>query len=68
MVEDILHNCRPQTRLCIAANITCEGEYIRTKTIKEWQGKVPDLTKIPCIFLLYQYPVSGARIPTRNTR
>lgn len=54
MVEDILHNCRPQTRLCIAANITCEGEYIRTKTIKEWQGKVPDLTKIPCIFLLYQ--------------
>lgn len=54
MVEDILHNCRPQTRLCIAANITCEGEYIRTKTIKEWQGKVPDLAKIPCIFLLYQ--------------
>ena len=54
MVEDILHNCRPQTRLCFAAIITCVGEYIRTKTIKEWQGKVPDLTKIPCIFLLYQ--------------
>ena len=28
MVEDILLNCRPQTKLCIAANITCEGEYI----------------------------------------
>ena len=54
MVDDILHNCRPQTRLCIAANITCEGEYIRTKTIKEWHGKVPDLSKIPCIFLLYK--------------
>ncbi|MGN0048347.1 MAG: SAM-dependent methyltransferase [Bacteroides sp.] len=53
MVEDILHNCRPQTRLCIAANITCEGEYIRTKTVKEWQGHTPDLSKIPCIFLLY---------------
>ncbi|KAA6307288.1 Ribosomal RNA small subunit methyltransferase I, partial [termite gut metagenome] len=26
MVEDILANCRPQTKLCIAANITCEGE------------------------------------------
>ena len=25
MIEDILHNCRPQTKLCIAANITCEG-------------------------------------------
>ena len=54
MVEDILQNCRPQTRLCIAANITCEGEYIRTKTVKEWKGKVPELSKIPCIFLLYQ--------------
>ena len=54
MVEDILSNCRPQTKLCIAANITCEGEYIKTKTVKEWQGKVPDLSKIPCIFLLYK--------------
>ena len=31
MIEDILHNCRPQTKLCIAADITCEGEYIKTK-------------------------------------
>ena len=30
MAEDILKTCRPQTQLCIAANITCEGEYIRT--------------------------------------
>ena len=54
MIEDILHNCRPQTTLCIAANITCEGEYIKTKTVKEWQGRTPDLSKIPCIFLLYR--------------
>jgi len=54
MAEDILKNCRPQTKLCIAANITCEGEYIKTKTIKEWQGKLPDLSKIPCIFLIYK--------------
>mgnify|MGYP001120734621 CR=1 FL=1 len=54
MLEDILKTCRPQTRLCIAANITCEGEYIRTRTIKEWKGKLPDLAKIPCIFLIYK--------------
>ncbi|WP_300698902.1 SAM-dependent methyltransferase [Bacteroides sp.] len=54
MVDDILQNCRPQTKLCIAANITCEGEYIKTKTVKEWRGKVPELSKIPCIFLLYK--------------
>lgn len=54
MMEEILKTCRPQTKLCIAANITCEGEYIRTKTIKEWKGNLPDLNKIPCIFLLYK--------------
>lgn len=54
MAEDIIRNCRPQTKLCIAANITCEGEYIKTKTVKEWQGKLPDLSKIPSIFLLYK--------------
>lgn len=50
MAEDILNNCKPQTKLCIAADITCEGEYIKTKTVKEWKGKLPDLTKTPCIF------------------
>lgn len=54
MMEDILLHCRPQTKLCIAANITCENEFIKTKTVKEWKGKLPDLAKIPCIFLLYQ--------------
>jgi 16S rRNA (cytidine1402-2'-O)-methyltransferase len=53
LVDDILKSCRPQTRLCIAANITCEDEHIKTKTLKEWKGHVPDLNKIPCIFLLY---------------
>ncbi|CCZ68996.1 putative uncharacterized protein [Bacteroides sp. CAG:702] len=54
MAEDILKTCRPQTKLCIAANITCEGEYIKTKTIREWKGHLPDLSKIPCIFLIYK--------------
>lgn len=54
LVEDILATCRPQTRLCIAANITCEEEYIVTRTLKEWKGHVPDLSKQPCIFLIYK--------------
>lgn len=53
MVEEILHTCKPQTRLCIAADITCDNEFIKTKTVKEWKGNVPDLTKTPCIFLIY---------------
>lgn len=54
MLEEILKTCRPQTKLCIAANITCEGEFIKTKTVKEWKGHLPDLSKIPCIFLIYK--------------
>ena len=54
MLEDILQHCKPQTKLCVAANITCPDEYIKTKTVKEWQAKKPDLAKIPCIFLLYK--------------
>ena len=54
MMEDIIKACRPQTKLCIAANITCEGENIKTRTLKEWNGKLPDLSKNPCIFLIYK--------------
>ncbi|MDD3038982.1 SAM-dependent methyltransferase [Bacteroides sp.] len=54
MIEDILHNCRPQTKLCIAANITCDDEYIQTRAVNDWKGNLPDLSKIPCIFLLYK--------------
>lgn len=54
LVEDILQVCKPSTRLCVAANLTCEDELVRTLGVKEWKGKVPDLSKQPCIFLLYQ--------------
>lgn len=54
MAEDIVKSCRPTTRLCIAANITCPDEYIKTKSVKEWIGKLPDLSKKPCIFLIYK--------------
>lgn len=54
LIEEILKNCKPQTKLCIAANVTCDNEFIQTKAINEWKGKIPDLTKIPSIFLLYK--------------
>ena len=54
LAEDILQHCRPQTRLCIAMNITCEDEYIVTKTVGAWKGKLPDMHKKPCVFLIYK--------------
>lgn len=54
MMADILKACRPQTHLCIAAGLTTKDEYIRTRTVKEWNGKLPQLEKTPCIFLIYK--------------
>ncbi|MDD4609856.1 MAG: SAM-dependent methyltransferase [Bacteroidaceae bacterium] len=54
MVKDLLNNCRPETKLCIAANITCEDESIKTKTIAEWKKHLPQIGKVPCIFLIYK--------------
>lgn len=53
MLQDIISVCQPSTRLCIAADITLETEFIRTKTIKNWKNQLPDLNKRPCIFILY---------------
>lgn len=53
MIESILQNCQPTTRLCIAVNLTGPDEWIKTKTIKEWTQQVPDIHKKPAIFLIY---------------
>ncbi len=54
MIADILSACSPHTRLCIAAGLTTEDEFLRSKTIKEWkQAALPDLKKIPTIFAIY---------------
>ncbi len=53
MFETIIKNLKPNTKLCIAAGITCQEEYIKTQTIAQWKKeKLPDLAKIPAIFVI----------------
>jgi 16S rRNA (cytidine1402-2'-O)-methyltransferase len=52
MLEEILAVCAGSTRLCLAANLTSETQYIKTKKIIDWRGNLPDLHKKPTIFLL----------------
>ncbi|MDO5665987.1 MAG: SAM-dependent methyltransferase [Bacteroidia bacterium] len=54
LADDILQQCKPQTRLCIAMNISCDDEYIVTRSVKDWKGKLPDMHKKPCVFLIYR--------------
>jgi 16S rRNA (cytidine1402-2'-O)-methyltransferase len=53
MIESILQNCQPDTRLCIAVNLTGSDEWVKTKTIKDWSQQVPDIHKKPAMFLIY---------------
>ncbi|MDL2323246.1 SAM-dependent methyltransferase [Bacteroidales bacterium OttesenSCG-928-A17] len=54
MLADILKTCKPETKVCIAADITLESEYIKTRSVAEWKKHIPDLSKRPCIFGLYR--------------
>lgn len=53
MLEAILNSCNPNTRLCIASQISLPDELIVTKRVSEWkQSTLPDLHKKPTVFLM----------------
>lgn len=52
LLEDILKTCQPGTRLCIAADITLESEFISTKTVAQWRKSGISVGKRPCVFIL----------------
>ncbi len=52
MLETILEVCHPDTKLCIASEITLPGESIRTMKISYWESKIPDLNGKRVIFII----------------
>lgn len=53
LFAEILRTCRPQTRLCVAAGLTCPEEFIKTRTIQDWKKHpLPDLSKVPAIWVI----------------
>jgi len=54
LVQDALQILQPQTKFCIAVDITAASESIVTKTVAAWKKEpLPQLHKRPAIFLLY---------------
>lgn len=53
LLEQLVSVCRDTTDLCIASHLTFSSEMIATRTIKEWRRNLPDINKIPTIFLLH---------------
>ena len=53
LLEDLIKFLNPNTKLCIAANINHPTEeFIKTRSIKDWQKNKPELHKIPAVFVL----------------
>ena len=53
MLSALLAQCRPETLLCVATDITLSGEQIQTRSIAQWKSQpMPQLNKRPSLFLL----------------
>ena len=54
MLDDLRATLSPETRVCVACDITLPSEYIKTYTVKEWKNIKTDLHKRPTIFILHK--------------
>lgn len=52
LLSDLLAVCRHETRLCLAAGITCPDQMILTRTIAEWRRNPVTIGKRPCVFII----------------
>lgn len=54
MLEDICKTLNNETLVCVACDITLATEYIKTKTVLEWEKNMVDLHKRPTIFIIHK--------------
>ena len=53
MLQDLVITLQPDTLLCIAAGITTPEQLIQTKKVSAWKKSLPELHKIPAVFVIY---------------
>lgn len=53
MLDTLVKTLHPQTRLCLAADLSSASEFLVTKSVGAWKKSgLPDLHKRPAIFLI----------------
>ncbi len=52
LLEDLCRILHPNTRICVACDLTLSSEYIKTLSAGEWLKNKVDLQKRPTIFVL----------------
>jgi len=54
LLESLLMALNPQTKICIACDITLPTEYIITQTAEAWKKTRVDLNKRPTLFIIHK--------------
>jgi 16S rRNA (cytidine1402-2'-O)-methyltransferase len=54
LLRSLLEDCRGDTLLCVAVDLTLPGASGAARPIAEWKKKPPDLDRRPAVFLLYR--------------
>lgn len=54
ILEDICAILHPETRVCVACDLTLPTEYIKTATVNDWKHIKVDLHKRPAIFVIHK--------------
>jgi 16S rRNA (cytidine1402-2'-O)-methyltransferase len=55
LLQAILQTCKPDTRLCVAVDLTLQSEWVKSQSVGKWnKGSIPDLNKRPAVFLIGQ--------------
>lgn len=52
MLDDLSSVLQPQTRVCVACDLTLPSEFIKTMSAKDWKHNKEDLHKRPAIFII----------------
>lgn len=52
LFADMLSTLAPSTRICVAADITLETQFIRTRTAAAWRSEQLTIGKRPCVFII----------------
>jgi 16S rRNA (cytidine1402-2'-O)-methyltransferase len=53
LLADLKQHLHPDTKLCVAKNLTAKDETVITKSSLAWKKTEIDLHKIPTVFLIY---------------
>lgn len=55
MINELMFHLNPNTLLSIAVNLSHPDEFIATHTVANWKNNLPEMNKLPAVFILGRF-------------